>query len=69
MHGDSGYRVGKREENRDADVDWRVAMKPWKRRLLDKSGSTEAAETRKTSARAKVGHPFLYVKRDLRLPL
>ena len=29
MHGDAGYQgVGKREENRDAAVDWRTAMKP-----------------------------------------
>ena len=39
VHGDAGYQgVGKREENRDADVDWRVAMKPGKRRRLDKVG-------------------------------
>ena len=64
VHGDAGHGgVGKREENRDADVDWRVAMKPGKRRLLDKSGSAEAAERRKASVRAKVEHPFLYVKR------
>ena len=40
--GDAGYQgVEKREENKDAAVDWRTAMKPGKRRLLDKS---EAAE-------------------------
>ncbi len=64
MHGDAGYEgVGKREENRDAEVDWRVATKPGKRRLLDKSGPKKAAEKRKASVRAKVEHPFLYVKR------
>jgi len=64
VHGDAGYQgVGKREENRDAEVDWRVAMKPGKRRRLDKSGPEEAAEKRKASVRAKVEHPFLYVKR------
>ena len=58
--GDAGYQgVGKREENRDADVDWQVAMKLGKRRRLDKAG----AERRKASVRAKVEHPFLYVKR------
>ena len=62
--GDTGYQgVGKREENRDTDVDWRVAMKPGKRKLLDKAGAQEAAERRKASVRAKVEHPFLYVKR------
>ena len=62
--GDAGYQgVGKRPENKDRDVDWETAMKPGKRRLLDKSGAEEAAEKRKASVRAKVEHPFLYVKR------
>ena len=64
VQGDAGYEgVGQRAENRDADVDWQVAMKPGKRRLLDKDGPEEAAEKRKASVRAKVEHPFLYVKR------
>ena len=62
--GDAGYQgVGKREENRDAAVDWEVAMKPGRRRLLDKEGPQEQAERRKASVRAKVEHPFLSVKR------
>ena len=62
--GDAGYQgVGKREENRDAALHWEVAMKAGKRRQLDKSGPEEAAEKRKASVRAKVEHPFLYVKR------
>ena len=62
--GDAGYQgVGKRDENKDAEVDWRTAMKPGRRRQLDKSGPEEAAEKRKASVRAKVEHPFLYVKR------
>ena len=64
VHGDAGYEgVGKRPENRAAAVDWRTAMKPGKRRRLDKSGPEEAEEKRKASVRAKVEHPFLYVKR------
>ena len=60
----AGYLgVGKREENRDAQVDWQVAMKAGKRRRLDKTGVEEAAERRKASVRAKVEHPFLYLKR------
>ncbi len=60
--GDAGYQgVDKRAENRDTDVDWDVAMKPGKRRGLDKAGP--ASERRKASVRAKVEHPFLYVKR------
>ena len=62
--GDAGYQgVGKREENRDAQVDWHVAMKPGQRRKLERTGPEEAAEKRKASMRAKVEHPFLYVKR------
>ena len=61
--GDAGYQgVGKREENKDRDVDWETAMKPGRRRRLDKSGPEEAAEKRKASVRAKVEHPFRYVK-------
>ena len=61
--GDAGYQgVGKREENWDAEADWRVAMKPGQRRRLDKEGPEEEAERRKASVRAKVEHPFLYVK-------
>ena len=62
--GDAGYQgVEKRPENRDREVDWHVAMKPGKRRRLDKAGTEEATEKRKASLRAKVEHPFLYVKR------
>ena len=62
--GDAGYQgVGKREENRDTPVDWQVAMRHGKRRRLDKEGPQEQAERRKASVRAKVEHPFLYVKR------
>ena len=62
--GDAGYQgVGKRAENRDTDVDWQVAMKAGQRRGLDKAGAEEAEEKRKASVRAKVEHPFLYVKR------
>ena len=45
--GDAGYQgVGKREENRDSEVDWQVAMKAGKRRRLNKAGAQEAAERR-----------------------
>ena len=40
-----------------------MALKPGKRRGLDKTGPEAAAERRKASVRAKVEHPFLYVKR------
>ena len=59
----SSTKNRKRAENREAAVDWRVAMKPGKRRQWDKAGPEEAAERRKGPVRAKVEHPFLYVKR------
>ena len=63
LHGATGHQgVGKRPENRDAAVDWRTAMKPGKRRQLDKSGPEEAAEKAKASVRAKVEHPLLQLK-------
>ena len=43
--GDAGYAgVGKRAENRDWNVDWRMAMKRGKRRLLDKDGLEEKTD-------------------------
>ena len=62
--GDCGYQgVGKRSEHRERRVDWQVAMRPGKRRQLA-TGSDEALlERLKASVRAKVEHPFLYVKR------
>ena len=50
-------------ENREAAVDWQVAMRAGRRRRLDKAGAQEAAERRKASVRAKGEHSFLYVKR------
>ena len=62
--GDAGYQgVEKRPENRDSGVAWRVAMKPGRRRLLDRRSAAAEAERRKASVRAKVEHPFLHVKR------
>ena len=55
--------VGKREEHRDADVDWRTAMKPGKRRLLDKDGPRRRRRSARRRCGAKVEHPFPYVKR------
>ena len=59
VHGAAGYQgVGKRAENEGRDVAWETAMKPGRRRRLDKSGPEEAAEKLKASVRAKVEHPF-----------
>ena len=61
--GDAGYQgVAKREENRGLDVEWRVAMRP-SRRQLEPGSEAAVEERRKASIRAKVEHPFLWVKR------
>jgi transposase, IS5 family len=62
---DAGYQgAAKREEA--TDVPWQVAMRPGKRRALDKNspwGSLlNKAEKLKASVRAKVEHPFRVVK-------
>ena len=62
--GDAGYQgVHKREENREREVEWQVAMRPGQRRKLDPGSEAALAEKVKASVRAKVEHPFLKVKR------
>ena len=62
--GDAGYLgVHKRKENLGLDVDWRVAMRPGKRRGLDPGSDEALLEKAKASVRAKVEHPFLRLKR------
>lgn len=63
--GDAGYQgVAKRPEA--TGVDWLVAMRPGKRRALDKETKVGAlldkAEKLKASVRAKVEHPFRVLK-------
>ncbi len=61
--GDAGYQgIGKRLEQRERAVQWQVAMRPGKRRLLDREGEEWLEEKRKASVRAKVEHPFQIVK-------
>ena len=66
---DSGYQgVGKRAETQDIKTHWHVAMRPGKRKLLDKADPmdalTEQVERIKASIRAKVEHPFRVIKRQ-----
>ena len=62
--GDAGYQgVAKRDENEGLDVEWRVAMRPGRRRQLEPGSEEAVEERRKASIRAKVEHPFLWVKR------
>ena len=61
--GDAGYQgVHKREENLGLGVEWRVAMRPGKRRNLESGSVEELLEREKASVRARVEHPFLRVK-------
>ena len=66
---DSGYQgVGKRVETQDIQVHWHVAMRPGKRKVLDKSTPMGAIldklEQAKARIRAKVEHPFRVIKRQ-----
>lgn len=69
VYADAGYQgVGKREETQDMEVNWHVAMRPGKRRALDKTNPldaiTDQIEMLKASIRAKVEHPFRVIKRQ-----
>ena len=62
--GDAGYQgIDKRDEHKDRKVDWFIAMRPGKRRLLPKNSDTAKTEFTKAQVRAKVEHPFRYIKR------
>ncbi len=62
--GDAGYQgVEKREEHEDREVDWFIAMRPGKRRQLAEGCVEAGTERIKAQVRAKVEHPFRYIKR------
>ena len=62
--GEAGYQgIHRREETQWLDVEWQVAMRPGRRRMLDPESEEALAEKAKASVRAKVEHPFLRVKR------
>ena len=66
---DAGYQgVDKRAETQDIDVNWLVAMRPGKRKVLDKSTPMgvilDELEQVKARMRAKVEHPFRVIKRQ-----
>ena len=66
---DAGYQgVDKRDETQDIEVNWHVAMRPGKRKVLDKSTPMGAIldqlERAKARIRAKVEHPFRVIKRQ-----
>ena len=66
---DAGYQgVDKRAETQDINVNWHVAMRPGKRKALDKSTPMGAIQDEleqvKARIRAKVEHPFRVIKRQ-----
>ena len=66
---DAGYQgVAKRDDTQDIEANWHVAMRPGKRRALDKSTPMGAIldklEQAKARIRAKVEHPFRVIKRQ-----
>ena len=65
---DAGYQgIGKRPDA-TANVQWLIAMRPGKRKALDKGNAADAmldeAEKLKAGVRAKVEHPFRVLKRQ-----
>jgi IS5 family transposase len=65
---DAGYQGADKRPNAQADTNWQVAMKPGKRRALDKNTPLgeviDQIEKLKASVRAKVEHPFRVIKRQ-----
>ena len=65
---DAGYRGIEKRPDTKAGVRWHVAMRPGKRKALDKSNAADAlldvAEKLKAGVRAKVEHPFRVIKRQ-----
>ena len=69
MFADAGYQgVEKREEMQDINVNWHVAMRPGKRKVLDKSTPMGAIMEKLKKAKANIcaigEHSFRVVKRQ-----
>ena len=66
--GDAGYQGIEKRADANHEVTWHVAMRPGKRKALDKSDEADAlldkAEKLKASIRTKVEHPFRVIKRQ-----
>ena len=67
-YGDAGYQGVDKRSDANANVKWHIAMRPGKRRALDKSNAADVlidqAEKLKAGIRAKVEHPFRVIKRQ-----
>lgn len=66
--GDAGYQGVEKRPDAQAGVIWHIAMKPGKRRALNKDNQADALldqiEKLKAGVRAKVEHPFRVIKRQ-----
>ena len=66
--GDAGYQGVEKRPDANVDVAWHVAMRPGKRKALNKENQADAlidkAEKFKAGIRAKVEHPFRVIKRQ-----
>lgn len=64
LWGDAGYiGIEKRDEHKDRDIDWFIAKRPGKLRVLPKGHPERQTEKIKAQVRAKVEHPFLWIKK------
>jgi transposase, IS5 family len=65
---DAGYQGVDKRADAKPEVQWHVAMRPGKRKALDKNHAADAlldeAEKLKAGVRAKVEHPFRVIKRQ-----
>ncbi len=68
VFGDAGYQGANKRPDAKDGVTWHVAMRPGKRKALDKTTKlgvlTDEIERLKASIRAKVEHPFRVIKRQ-----
>ena len=67
--GDAGYQGVQKRPDAKEDMKWHIAMRPGKRRALDKDNSPvdaliDQVEKIKASIWAKVEHPFRVIKRQ-----
>ncbi len=67
-YGDAGYQGIDKRADADNAVSWQIAMRPGKRKALNKDDPADAlidkAEKLKAGIRAKVEHPFRVIKRQ-----
>jgi transposase, IS5 family len=68
VYGDAGYQGADKRKDAKPDVTWHVAMRPGKRKALNKDepldALTDQIEKAKAGIRAKVEHPFRVIKRQ-----